>query len=73
MRKFIPKGFSLPQEITTIIDECRGDIPRSKFVLRILEKHFEENSRHTEKQSSKNKKSSDILAANPVSDDITNQ
>ena len=32
------QGLSLPIEIYDKIDDLRGDIPRSKFILRILEK-----------------------------------
>jgi hypothetical protein len=35
-----PTGFSLPIELVDRIDRERGDIPRSKFVLRLLEKYY---------------------------------
>ena len=34
----ISVGISIPQDILKKIDAKRGDIPRSKFVLRMLEK-----------------------------------
>jgi hypothetical protein len=34
-------GISLPKEIVKKIDAERGDIPRSKYLLRILEKIYD--------------------------------
>jgi hypothetical protein len=34
-------GISLPRSLVKRIDEERGDIPRSRFVLRIVEDAFE--------------------------------
>jgi hypothetical protein len=40
-------GISLPEQIVKIIDYERGDVSRSKFILRILEKILpSENSGH---------------------------
>jgi hypothetical protein len=33
-------GISLPQEIVSRIDVARGDIPRSRFLLRILQEVY---------------------------------
>ncbi len=33
-------GISLPQEIVSKIDIERGDVPRSRFVLRILQQFY---------------------------------
>jgi len=33
-------GISLPQEIVSKIDIERGDIPRSRFILRILQQFY---------------------------------
>lgn len=33
-------GISLPKNIITEIDSLRGDIPRSKFILRLIEAGF---------------------------------
>jgi hypothetical protein len=33
-------GISLPKEIMKKIDTDRGDVPRSRYVLRILEKQY---------------------------------
>jgi hypothetical protein len=37
-RKAVSVGVSMPTDILHTIDECRGDVTRSRFVLRILEK-----------------------------------
>lgn len=37
--KTIATGLSLPKELKDQIDKERGDIPRSRYILRILEKH----------------------------------
>lgn len=33
-------GVSLPKNVVEKIDEQRGDVPRSKFILRIIERHL---------------------------------
>ncbi|MGI8831165.1 MAG: hypothetical protein ACR2IS_00850 [Nitrososphaeraceae archaeon] len=40
MQKNKPTGFSLPSDLIQRIDAERGDIPRSRFLLRILEKAY---------------------------------
>lgn len=40
MQKCITAGLSLPKEILSKIDKERGDIPRSKYILRILQRMF---------------------------------
>ena len=40
MQKTKGIGISLPKEFMERIDGDRGDIPRSKYVLRILEKQY---------------------------------
>jgi hypothetical protein len=40
LQKNRPTGFSLPSELIQRIDAERGDIPRSRFLLRILEKTY---------------------------------
>ena len=40
MYRFIAFGISLPRDIVEKIDLERGDIPRSRYVLRILEKSY---------------------------------
>jgi hypothetical protein len=41
VRKFKPMGLSLPTAFLDQIDRVRGDIPRSKYVLRLLEKNYD--------------------------------
>jgi hypothetical protein len=40
LQKNKPTGFLLPGELIQKIDAERGDIPRSRFLLRILEKTY---------------------------------
>jgi metal-responsive CopG/Arc/MetJ family transcriptional regulator len=42
MQDHIAVGISLPKEILTRIDTERGDVSRSRFLLRKLEKMFDE-------------------------------
>ncbi len=37
----IPIAISWPKDFVSKIDSQRGDIPRSKYLLRIVEKNFE--------------------------------
>jgi hypothetical protein len=43
MQSTIAVGISLPKEIITKIDSERGDIPRSRYLLRLLEKMYKSN------------------------------
>jgi hypothetical protein len=38
VKRFTSSGISLPFELKNKIDEMRGDIPRSRFVLRLIER-----------------------------------
>jgi hypothetical protein len=40
LQKNKPTGFSLPSELIRKIDTERGDIPRSRYLLRILERVY---------------------------------
>ena len=40
MRRNTATGISLPNELMQKIDADRGDIPRSRYILRILEKIY---------------------------------
>lgn len=40
-------GISIPTDMLKDIDEKRGDVTRSRFILRILEKHY--NMKNDEK------------------------
>ena len=44
MRKHIPTGLSLPVEIAQRIERDRGDISRSRYLLRMIEKVYQEQS-----------------------------
>lgn len=41
MQSSIGIGISLPKDLMQKIDIDRGDIPRSRYVLRMLEKQYE--------------------------------
>lgn len=40
-------GLSLPTELMERIDSERGDVPRSRFLLRLIEKAYEKDQRDT--------------------------
>ena len=40
LKKVIPTGLSLPIELMRQIDSERGDIQRSRYILRILKKQY---------------------------------
>jgi hypothetical protein len=42
MRECVSAGFSIPREILLKIDRLRGDVSRSKFLLRLVEKALED-------------------------------
>jgi hypothetical protein len=42
MKKFKSTGLSLPQEFLEKIDNERGDIPRSRYLLRLIVKAYGE-------------------------------
>lgn len=39
-KQYIPVGISFPKGILERIDKERGDVSRSRFILRILEKQY---------------------------------
>jgi len=43
-------GISLPQEILLRIDRDRGDIPRSKFLVRLIELAYNTNKIKSQEQ-----------------------
>jgi hypothetical protein len=40
MKRYSSTGLSIPTEMLERIDSSRGDIPRSKFLLRLLEQVY---------------------------------
>jgi hypothetical protein len=44
MKKFKTTGLSLPEEFLERIDRERGDISRSRYVLKLIKKGYEEDS-----------------------------
>ena len=45
MQKTVGVGISLPKNVISKIDEERGDISRSRYLLRLLEKGHEGNNK----------------------------
>jgi hypothetical protein len=45
-------GISLPHNILNLIDKDRGDIPRSRFLLRILQEKYKIEIKQKEKNNS---------------------
>jgi hypothetical protein len=43
MKKFKSTGLSLPEEFLERIDNERGDIPRSRYILKLIAKGYGEN------------------------------
>jgi hypothetical protein len=55
----IPIGISFPKKIISRIDSERGDVPRSRYILRIVETQYRNSNR--EKIFPKEKNNSDSL------------
>jgi hypothetical protein len=49
MQSSIAVGISFPKDIISKIDAERGDIPRSRYLLRILEKAYVMENKESEK------------------------
>lgn len=45
-RKTISFGLSIPKDVYNIVEEKRGDISRSKFILGVIEKTYLQQSYH---------------------------
>ena len=50
MKRYISTGLSLPGELLRKIDTERGDIPRSRFLLRLIERAYEDKQTNIEVQ-----------------------
>jgi metal-responsive CopG/Arc/MetJ family transcriptional regulator len=48
MKKYTQTGLSLPVELYEKIESSRGDVSRSRFLLRILQKGLSEERKHRE-------------------------
>lgn len=46
MKKYTQTGLSLPVELYEKIESSRGDVSRSRFLLRILQKGLSEETKH---------------------------
>jgi len=47
MKRYISTGLSLPAEIVSRIDNERGDISRSRFLLRIIQRAYNDKQKIT--------------------------
>lgn len=43
MKKFAPTGLSLPLKLIHEIDIQREDVPRSRFILKLIQEAFNKN------------------------------
>ena len=50
MQRYKSAGLSLPSELLRRIDSERGDIPRSRFLLRLIEMRYKNGQQRTEDQ-----------------------
>jgi hypothetical protein len=64
MQNTIGVGVSMPKNIVSKIDAERGDVPRSRFLLRLLEKVYANTPIETENNESR-KKSNKPLQTDP--------
>ena len=71
MHNCIAIGISLPKEIMKKIDTDRGDIPRSRYLLRILQKALEYKGRKEYKIGKNNDQ--DGLDHNAVESEMVKQ
>ena len=50
MLRYKSTGLSIPNELLTRIDSERGDIPRSRFLLRLIERAYRDEQGNMEVQ-----------------------
>jgi hypothetical protein len=60
-------GISLPTEVMRRIDIDRGDIPRSRYVLRILERQYEIEGKKVVERGSLDRRFQTLQSSKPVS------
>jgi hypothetical protein len=46
-------GISFPLQTIMLIDQIRGDVPRSRFILRLVERAFAEERRPSKEEAAK--------------------
>lgn len=59
MTEVILVGISFPKNILTRIDYERGDVPRSRYLLRVLENALQSEGKEEWKRDSDDKKTTD--------------
>jgi hypothetical protein len=55
MDKTVKLGITLPKSIILKIDKKRGDIPRSRYILRSIEKYLSSGSSSSKDTDNRNK------------------
>jgi metal-responsive CopG/Arc/MetJ family transcriptional regulator len=53
MVKSIPVGISIPENILEQIDKDRKDVPRSRYLLRVLERSYSNQKEQTDSSASR--------------------
>jgi hypothetical protein len=53
MVKSIPIGVSIPENILEQIDKDRKDVPRSRYLLRVLERSYSNRKEQTDSPASR--------------------
>ncbi len=53
MVKAIPVGISIPENILEQIDKDRKDVPRSRYLLRVLERSYNNQKEQTDSPESR--------------------
>jgi metal-responsive CopG/Arc/MetJ family transcriptional regulator len=56
MDKTVKLGITLPKSIIQRIDKKRGDIPRSRYILRSIERYLGSSNKETDNRSKAAKK-----------------
>jgi metal-responsive CopG/Arc/MetJ family transcriptional regulator len=67
MAKIIPIGISLPKILIDEIDVKRKDVPRSRFLLRILEKSLQETIVYEKEKNSRDQSGLSSLQSSELS------
>jgi hypothetical protein len=72
MQDYISTGISFRKEIIYKIDAERGDVPRSKYLQRILDRYYYQTQEPQKDKKNDDLDLSDSLAAIPGSDRSSN-
>ena len=61
MQEIISVGISFPKNVLTRIDSKRGDVPRSRYLLRVIEKALQREEKEEWQRNCDEKTSRDSL------------